>query len=137
ENEKKTPKFIFAGEMSEWARLVADGEGGHDVYAASVYAPPGLTKDGKKFAGGYAERFHEGPDLHAFEGDEMISVLVEALRDTRGVGGPKLREELAKDREFHGLTGTFRFKQGHAVRPLYVWRRGQEEQAKEYKPASP
>jgi branched-chain amino acid transport system substrate-binding protein len=137
EKERKTPKFIFAGEAAEWARLAADLEAGRDVYAANVYAPPGLSKDGKRFVARYRKQFEEGSDLYAFEGYELASVIVEALRETRGVGGAKLREELAKEREFPGLTGTVRFKQGHAVRPLYVLRRGEEEQAKEYKPASP
>ncbi len=137
EKEKTTPKFIFAGEAAEWARLVADLDAGRGVYAANVYAPPGLTKDGKHFAATYRKQFDEGPDLYAFEGYELASVIVEALRETRGIGGAKLREELAKDREFQGLTGTFRFNQGHAVRSLYVLRRGQEEQATEYKAESP
>src|SRR5215813_12006974 len=134
EAEKLTPKLLFAGEAEEWVRLVSDVDVSRGVYAASLYAAPGLTKEGKQFVADYRKRYEEAPDLHAFAGYELANVIVEALRETRGVGGTKLREELAKDREFRGLTGTLQFKDGHAVRPLYVLRRGEEDQAKEYKP---
>ena len=57
-------------------------------------------------------------------------MVAEALRETRGAGGLRLREELGRDREFHGLTGTFSFKQGYAVRPLYVVRGGEVSRVK-------
>ncbi len=131
---KEGPRVLFAGEPPEWARLREDGEAARGVHAATAYAPMHFTGDGKQFVERYRKRYDEGPDLYAFQGYELASVLVEALRGTNGIGEAKLREELGKEREFQGLTGTFRFKEGHAARPLYVVRGGAEDQAKEYKP---
>src|SRR5262245_4723231 len=43
EADKMTPKILFAGEAEEWVRLSSDVDANRGVYAASVYAPPGLT----------------------------------------------------------------------------------------------
>lgn len=129
--------LVFAGEGDEWARLLADPDAGRGVYGATPYSLGHLSDAGKKVVERYRQRNHEDPDAYACGGYEMVSVVVQALRDTKGVGGARLREELSKEREFDGLTGKLTFEKGRARRPLYVFRRGEEGQAKEYKPEKP
>jgi branched-chain amino acid transport system substrate-binding protein len=126
--------LVFAGTSDEWARLLADADAGHDVYGATPYSLPHLSEGGKKFLKGYRARNHEDPDYFACAGYEIVSVVVQGLRDTRGVSGTRLREELSQEREFEGLTGKLTFEKGRALRPLYVFRRGDEAKAREYKP---
>ena len=130
--------LVFAGEADEWCVLLADpADAGRGVYGATPYSLGHLSAVGKKILERYRQRNHEDPDAYACGGYEMVSVVVQALRDTKGVGGARLREELSKEREFDGLTGKLSFEKGRARRPLYVFRRGEEGQAKEYKPEKP
>jgi branched-chain amino acid transport system substrate-binding protein len=134
--DKKSPKIIFAGSPNQWARVVTDPEASAGVYAATVYAPKHFTEEGKNFITEYRKAQNEKPDQYAYEGYELAKVLAEGLRGTGGVGGSRLREELGREHDFQGLTGKFTFKNGHAVRPLYVVQVGKEAEVKEYKPGS-
>jgi branched-chain amino acid transport system substrate-binding protein len=134
--DKQTPKMLFAGEAAEWARVQADGEPGRGVWGATPYAPGHFNDDGKKFVQRYKEKYGEQPDLFAMQGYEMAGVMAEALREAKGAGGSKLRETLAGDQEFHGLTGAFRFKKGYAERPLFVLEWGKPDGVREYRPES-
>ena len=125
--------LVFAGEGEEWARLLADPDAGRDVYGASPYSLQQLSEGGKKFLERYRARNHEDPDFFACAGYELVSVMVQGLRETRGVGGARLREELSKERDFDSLMGKLTFVKGRARRPLYVSRRG-EAKAKAYQP---
>jgi branched-chain amino acid transport system substrate-binding protein len=132
--------LVFAGEAEEWARVLADPDA-RGIYGATPYATASkyLTDDGKQFLKRYREQYHEDPDLFAYQGNELVRVAVQALRETKGIGGTKLREVLAREEGFDGLTGKLVFKGGQVRRPLYVVRRvqgqgqGEEEQV-EYKP---
>lgn len=126
--------LLFAGEAEEGARVLADPDAGRGVYGATPYAANHFSDNGKQFLKRYREKVHEDPDLFACQGWEMVGVLVQALRETKGVGGARLRDELGRESGFDGLTGKLTFKKGQVARPLYVLRRGEEGRAKEYKP---
>src|SRR5262249_2381784 len=112
EAAKLSVPLVFAGEAEEWAALLADAEAGRGVYGAAPSSLKHLGDDGKKFVKRYRERHHEEPDLYALGGYEMVRVVAQGLRDTKGQGGARLREELGKERDFDGLTGKLTFDKG-------------------------
>jgi branched-chain amino acid transport system substrate-binding protein len=64
--------------------------------------PGGRVKD---FIARYQARFGHVPDALGALGYDAARVGIDALRRSGGVGGPALREQIARTRDFEGITG--------------------------------
>jgi branched-chain amino acid transport system substrate-binding protein len=64
--------------------------------------PGGRVQD---FIGRYKARFGHVPDALGALGYDAARVGIDALRRTGSVGGPALREQIARTRDFDGITG--------------------------------
>ena len=64
--------------------------------------PGGRVQD---FIAKYKARFGHVPDALGALGYDAARVGIDALRRSAGVGGPALREQIARTRDFDGITG--------------------------------
>jgi len=85
------------------------GELGGSAVEGALYSthfaadnPGGRVKD---FIARYQARFGHVPDALGALGYDAARVGIDALRRSSGVGGPALREQIARTRDFDGVTG--------------------------------
>ena len=97
--------ILFAGEESAWPTILAQPDGGKDVYAVTTFATDGLTPHGQEFARKYQERFHEAPDLYAASAYDGARLLFEAMRKAKSSKPEDVRKALPELGTFETLTG--------------------------------
>ncbi len=122
---------LFGGEEMEWRRLEKQSEVPANLHAATVHVIGQFDEDGKAFLKRYEERYHEAADADAWNGYEMMRVVTSAIRQSKTTTAIGLREQfIDKKNSYPGLTGDLSFKEGRAVRPLYIikWRGTTAEQ---------
>jgi branched-chain amino acid transport system substrate-binding protein len=85
---------------------------GADAAEGTIFSTPYPTNDEnettKAFASAYQAAYGEAPEFHAAKAYDGARILIQALRDTRGVGGQALATAIRSVR-FHGLLGDFAF----------------------------
>jgi len=89
------------------------------------------------FLARYRARFGNVPDALGALGYDAARVGIDALRRSGGVGGPALREQIARTRDFDGVTGRITLGPGRdAVKPAVIVRlvKGQPTFAAEVSP---
>jgi branched-chain amino acid transport system substrate-binding protein len=69
------------------------------------FAPDNPGGRVQEFIGKYRARFGHVPDALGALGYDAARVGIDALRRSGGVGGPALREQIARTRDFDGITG--------------------------------
>ena len=69
------------------------------------FAPDNPGGRVQEFLARYKARFGHVPDALGALGYDAARVGIDALRRTGGVGGPMLREQIARTRDFDGITG--------------------------------
>jgi branched-chain amino acid transport system substrate-binding protein len=73
------------------------------------------------FLGRYRSRFGHAPDALGALGYDAARVGIDALRRSSGVGGPMLREQIARTRDFDGVTGRITLgPERDAVKPAVI-----------------
>jgi len=111
---------LFGGEEAEWRRVEKQTDVPGNLHAATVHAVDKFDEEGQAFLKRYRESRHEEADADAWNGYEMMRVVTAALRDSKATGALGLREKLTRGGDFPGLTGKFSFREGRAVRPVYI-----------------
>jgi branched-chain amino acid transport system substrate-binding protein len=127
-------QFVFAGEAAQWQRIETDPELRGKVHGVTVYAAGRFEEMGQQFLAHYRKQYKEDADVDAMRGYELIHVLAEGLRKSRGIGGLILREAMGEKEDWAGLTGKLRFKNGSALRPLFAVRAGDTVPLKTFDP---
>ena len=75
----------------------------------------------QEFIARYRARFGHLPDALGALGYDAARVGIDALRRSSGVGGPALREQIARTRDFDGVTGRITLGPGRdAVKPAII-----------------
>ncbi|HVS37171.1 MAG TPA: ABC transporter substrate-binding protein [Gemmataceae bacterium] len=111
------PALLYGGEDVGVGPLAA-GRG--DCAIATVVAIGELTDRGKEFAKKYQERFHEAPDLPACQGYDAARFLFDAMARAKGTAADHVRDQLKTASDGESLTGPLHFKDGQAVRRVFV-----------------
>jgi branched-chain amino acid transport system substrate-binding protein len=108
-----------------WDSGEALGELGGAAVEGALYsthfAPDNPGTSVQQFLGRYQARFGHLPDALGALGYDAARVGIEALRRSGGVGGPALREQIARTREFAGVTGRITLgPDRNAVKPAVI-----------------
>jgi branched-chain amino acid transport system substrate-binding protein len=108
-----------------WDSGEALGELGGAAVEGSLYsthfAPDNPGASVQQFLGRYKARFAHLPDALGALGYDAARVGIEALRRSGGVGGAALREQIARTRDFEGVTGRITLgADRNAVKPAII-----------------
>jgi branched-chain amino acid transport system substrate-binding protein len=108
-----------------WDSGEALGELGGAAVEGALYsthfAPDNPGTSVQQFLGRYQARFGHLPDALGALGYDAARVGIEALRRSGGVGGAALREQIARTREFEGVTGRITLgADRNAVKPAVI-----------------
>jgi branched-chain amino acid transport system substrate-binding protein len=108
---------LFGGE-DVGSKCSAEGREGLDgAWLVTAFAPDVEEPRAKEFVKKYRETFGEEPDVQAALAYEDARLLFEALRRAKdNPGGAALREELARLKDFPGLTGLLTFGEDRRLR---------------------
>jgi branched-chain amino acid transport system substrate-binding protein len=121
------PQIVYAGEDGDHARFDRDSDKTSVLLASAFFADPASEKI-TAFAKLFRESFQTEPDVHAALAYDGLRMLVEAMKRTTAALTPeKVRDELAKTKDFDGLTGPLTITPDRQVqRPLFVlrWQNG-------------
>jgi len=82
----------------------AVGKYAEGVVAVSPYNPDADDPKTRKFKKDFKERWGIDPDAYAAHGYDAVVMIVEAIRKA-GLNRYRIRDELAKMRRYHGVTG--------------------------------
>jgi branched-chain amino acid transport system substrate-binding protein len=114
-----TAPLLYGGE-DVGVRPLQTNSAGPDVYLATLFTAESLADKGKAFAKKYEERFHEPPDLAAFQAYDAVRLVAETMQRDNVVAVPELRASLQRLDKFDSLLGTVTWKDHQAKRPLYL-----------------
>jgi branched-chain amino acid transport system substrate-binding protein len=108
-----------------WDSGEALGELGGAAVEGSLYsthfAPDNPGASVQQFLGRYKARFGHLPDALGALGYDAARVGIEALQRSGGVGGAALREQIARTRDFEGVTGRITLgPDRNAVKPAVI-----------------
>jgi branched-chain amino acid transport system substrate-binding protein len=108
-----------------WDSGEALGELGGAAVEGALYsthfAPDNPGTSVQQFLGRYQAKFGHLPDALGALGYDAARVGIEALRRSGGVGGAALREQIARTREFEGVTGRITLgPDRNAVKPAVI-----------------
>jgi ABC-type branched-subunit amino acid transport system substrate-binding protein len=94
-----------------------------EVYAATLYtAAAELSAAGQAWRTAYEKAANEPADRAAVLGSDGLRLMMEGLTRAQGGLRERLRHALAGVKEFEAVTGKVTWKDGMAVRPLFVVR---------------
>ena len=113
---KASATFLYGGE--DMGRRCKPGL---DVLTATVFAPEGLTDEGKKFAKRFEDRFQEAPTFEAAQAYDAGRVLFDTMHELKkwqSEASP--RKSSRAIRESESLTGKLTRKDRKAQRPVFV-----------------
>src|SRR6266545_8067398 len=115
---------LFGGDESNLRPLLEDRETGEKVYLVTAFAVDADVPRAQEFAKQFKATFADEPDVHAALAYDDARLLFEAIRQTKDeLTGPRLRDELAKLKDFPGLTGMLSFGEDRQLRrPAFVVR---------------
>jgi branched-chain amino acid transport system substrate-binding protein len=134
---EKAPAVLFGGDEGA-LKALREGGGKGAVYLVTAFVADGDVPKAQEFAKKYREAFSEEADVHAALAYDDARLLFEALRRTQdNLTGVRLRDELAKPKDFAGLTGPLSFGEDRQLRrPAFVVRveNGQAKTEKRYGP---
>src|SRR4029077_1465491 len=101
---------LFGGDENHLRSLLEDRETGEQVYAVTAFTADADMPRAAEFAKRFKTTFGDEPDVHAALAYDDARLLFEAIRQTKDeLTGPRLRDELAKLKDFPGLTGALSF----------------------------
>lgn len=98
---------------------------GGDAVEGSVFTAGFFTDDPSEntqnFVKVYKEKFNSEPDMFAAQAYDATMILLTALKNTDGKGGEALQQEMAKIKDFPGITGNTSFTDvGDAIKDIII-----------------
>jgi branched-chain amino acid transport system substrate-binding protein len=116
--------ILFGGDESSLRPLREDRETGDKVHTVTAFAADPDVPHALEFAKRFKATFGDEADVHAALAYDDARLLFEAIRQTKDeLTGPRLRDELAKLKDFPGLTGPLTFGEDRRLRrPAFVVR---------------
>jgi branched-chain amino acid transport system substrate-binding protein len=88
-------------QLFELAGSAVDGS-----YYSAHYAVDNPSPELKRFAGPYQARYGRAPDVAAVLGYDAARVTLAAMQRASSLTGPAIRDEIAKTKDFPGVSGT-------------------------------
>jgi branched-chain amino acid transport system substrate-binding protein len=88
------------GKLTELGGSAVEGS-----YYSTHFSPDNPSQSVQRFLAAYQARFGRLPDALSALGYDAARLGIAGLRTTGGVGGPTLRDVLARTRDFEGVTG--------------------------------
>jgi ABC-type branched-subunit amino acid transport system substrate-binding protein len=119
EAAKCTVPLLYGGE-DVGSRPLQTNTPGPDVYLATLLSPENLPDKAKAFAKKYEERFHEPPELAAFQAYDAIRLVAETIQQKNSASPADLRAALNDLHSFEGLLGTVTWKDHQTKRQMYL-----------------
>jgi branched-chain amino acid transport system substrate-binding protein len=75
----------------------------------------------QNFVKAYKEKYNAEPDMFAAQAYDAAKILLSAIKNANGAGGEALQAEMAKTRDFPGITGNTSFAEnGDAVKDIII-----------------
>lgn len=98
---------------------------GGDAVEGAIFTAGFFTDDpsekAQNFVKAYKEKFNAEPDMFAAQAYDAAMILLTALKNTNGEGGEVLQKEMAKTKDFPGITGSTSFTEtGDAVKNIII-----------------
>jgi branched-chain amino acid transport system substrate-binding protein len=116
--------LLFAGDDGSARTLLAQRPGSKDVYMVTAFVTDADTPRAADFAKRYKKEFSEEADVHAALAYEGMKLLYEAICQSKdSLTVQRIKEELAKVKDYAGLTGALSFAEDRQLRrPAFVVR---------------
>ena len=92
---------------------IAGKESTDKTYFTSAYTAQDKDPGVQKFINSYKEKYGKVPDVFALQGYNAGLVLFHALEETKGEGGTKLAEAIAKTKDLQVANGKFSYDEHH------------------------
>jgi branched-chain amino acid transport system substrate-binding protein len=130
--------LVFGGEEVAARALRADAEAANGVSLATAFVADESLPRAQEFSRRYVERFGRPPEVFAALAYDDARLLFDAMRRPKSVQGSKVRDELAKVKDFESLTGPLTLdKDRGGRRTAFVVRLedGRERLLKRYPPS--
>ncbi|MCF6095747.1 ABC transporter substrate-binding protein [Thermovorax subterraneus] len=90
------------------------------VFTAGFF-PDDPSEAVQNFVKAYKEKFNAEPDMFAAQAYDAAKILLTAIKNAKGQGGEALQAEMAKIKDFPGITGTTSFtEEGDAVKDVLI-----------------
>ncbi len=98
---------------------------GGDAVEGAVFTAGFFTDDPSEntqnFVKVYKEKFNSEPDMFAAQAYDATMILLTAIKNTDGKGGEALQQEMAKTKDFPGITGNTSFTDvGDAIKDIII-----------------
>jgi branched-chain amino acid transport system substrate-binding protein len=133
---EKAPLLLFGGEDGS-AKVLQEARAKGAVYLVTAWVGDSDVPQAQEFAKKFRETFSEEPDVHAALACDNARLLFRAIQLAKEeLTGANLRDQLAKIKDFPGLTGALSFGDDRQLRrPAFVVRveNGQVKTEKRYK----
>ena len=98
---------IFGGDGWESSSLAQIGGSAMEgTYFSTHFSPEEQTPAIQEFVKKYKAKYSSAPDAMAALGYDSMMILADAMKRANSSEGPKVRDELAKTKEFKAITGT-------------------------------
>jgi branched-chain amino acid transport system substrate-binding protein len=98
---------ILGGDGWESSSLVPIGGAALEGdYFSTHFSPQDMSPAVQGFARHFLEKFHEPSDAMSALGYDSMMILADAMNRAGTTGGIKVRDALAAEKDFHGVTGT-------------------------------
>src|ERR1051325_3467171 len=90
-------------------------------YFTNHYSPYDTDPRGVKFFDDYKKRYNSTPDALAATAYDAANIMFDAIKRSKSLSGPDIRDALAATKAFPGVTGTVTFnEQRDAVKPIVM-----------------
>ena len=90
-------------------------------YFTNHYSPYDTDPKVQKFVNDYKSRYNTVPDALAATAYDAARIMFDAIKRSKSLNGPDIRDALAATKEFPGVTGTVTFnEQRDAVKPIVM-----------------
>ena len=98
---------------------------GGEAVEGSIFTAGFFTDDpsenAQNFVKAYKEKFNAEPDMFAAQAYDAAMILLTALKNANGEGGQVLQQEMAKTKDFPGVTGVTSFTEtGDALKDIII-----------------
>jgi branched-chain amino acid transport system substrate-binding protein len=98
---------IFGGDGWESSSLVPIGGAALEGdYFSTHFSPEDTSPAVQNFVKQYKQKFNETPDAMAALGYDSVMILADAMKKTGSTDGAKVRDALAAEKDFPGVTGS-------------------------------
>jgi branched-chain amino acid transport system substrate-binding protein len=90
-------------------------------YFTNHYSPFDTAPNVVKFVNDYKKRYNSTPDALAATAYDAANIMFDAIKRSKSLSGPDIRDALAATNAFPGVTGTVTFNQNRdAVKPIVM-----------------